>query len=180
MGKHRPRGIELSAVQEESVAAGRETRLKFKDGFGPTLDKGIPKAVALQHALEKELLLLLGAIQSDGFDHIVMVLGNLAQRRICGGDDGHDLGRGRERHFRSAVCFRNSDTPEAALREFVQFFMRQAALAVALGRFLLKTLGETAGNGQGFLLVANNVGRSLNPRHWRGDPNSLIRRSGGL
>ena len=58
--------------------------------------------------------------------------------------------------------------------------MRQAALAVALGRILLKALGETAGNGQGFLLVTNNVGRSLNPRHWRGDPNSLIRRGGGL
>ena len=78
MGKHRTRGIELSAVQEESVAGGREARLKVKDGFCATLDEGIPKAVALQHPFEKELLLLLGPIQSDGFDHIVMVLGNLA------------------------------------------------------------------------------------------------------
>ena len=33
VGKHGARGIELLAVQEESVAGGREARLKVKDGF---------------------------------------------------------------------------------------------------------------------------------------------------
>ena len=78
VGKHRAGGIELFTVQNIGIAFGREPRLEVKDRFGANLDKGIPKTIALQHPLKKELLLLLSPIQTEGFNHIVMVLWNLA------------------------------------------------------------------------------------------------------
>jgi hypothetical protein len=52
----------------------------------PTSLNALPKAVALERELEEEALLLGRPVETDRFDHVQMVLRNLADARIGGRD----------------------------------------------------------------------------------------------
>ncbi|MNQ81235.1 hypothetical protein D3C85_962460 [compost metagenome] len=158
MRKQRAGAVELLAVDLRSVVAeanpGFESPGVFAFGFG----KGVAETVALQDFAEViALLLFAGGLQQD-VEHAEVVLRDLAQRRVGGGNDLDHFGDGHVGHTGAAVGFRDSDAPKAAGGKFVKLGNRQASLAIAHAGLDGETRGELVSDGNGLGVRADHVG----------------------
>ena len=86
-----------------------------------------------------------------------MILRELPQARVGGGDDRDDLGQRREGNLRSTIGLRHGDSPKTGPRETVEFLGRKAPFVVPLCRLARKFSGELARDGERFLVRGDAV-----------------------
>ena len=75
--------------------------------------------------------MLCAALQADVLEQAVMVLRNLSERRIGGGDDGNHLSQGGGGDLGAAPLARHRDAQQAAVGEGIDNLWRYRAATVA-------------------------------------------------
>ena len=105
--------IEFLAVDHEGLAVTPERRFKGADVLALGLRKGVAEAIALKHAAEPKTLLLFAGRHSDRVQSRQMILRQLAEIGVCGGNDRDHLSQRREGNARSAIGLRHGDRPQA-------------------------------------------------------------------
>jgi hypothetical protein len=123
-------------------------------GFG----KGVSEAIALKHTIEPEALLPLVGGHSDRVQRRQMILRELTQVRVGGGDDGDNLAERGDRDPCPAIGLGHGYRPEARTGESIELLRRQPTLTVPLRRFFREFESELACNGERFLVRADAVG----------------------
>ena len=121
------------------------------------LRKGVAEAIALQRAAKPQKLLLFACRHSDRVQRRQMVLRELAQARVGGGNDRDDLSERGEGNARSAIGLRHGDSPKAGPRETVELLGGKAPLAVSLRRLLREFGGKLPRDGQRLLVGGDPV-----------------------
>ena len=111
----------------------------------------------MQHLIEEKCLLLFASLETDILEKTVMVLGNLPQRRVSGGNNRYHLGQRGGGYLGSAPLSRDGDTPQAAVGIGVDNFRRYDAAAIALCSVGLQHRGNLMGDSDSFVIAANNV-----------------------
>ena len=91
-----PGGIELLAVEDKSVALGGDPRFDIQGVFGAAFRPGIADAPAIQHALKQLLLLCRVRTAQQRMENADLVLRDLPQRGVGGGNDLEHLRQGHE------------------------------------------------------------------------------------
>jgi hypothetical protein len=86
-----------------------------------------------------------------------MVLRELAQVRVGGGNDRDNLGERGEGNTRSAIGLWHCNSPKTRPRETIEFLGRQTSLAVSLRRALREISGKPACDGRCFLVGGDTV-----------------------
>ncbi|MNQ94128.1 hypothetical protein D3C85_1096290 [compost metagenome] len=161
VGVERAGAVALAAVDAVVVALGHQAGADVRHVLAASFRKGVGEAVALEHQVEEEALLFLGALQADVLQQAVVVLRNLPKRRIGRRDDGDHLGQGGEGHLSATVLARHRDTPQSAVGERVDHVRRHLAVAVALGGAFTQQRCDAMGDGDGLRIVANDLGIRL-------------------
>lgn len=87
-----------------------------------------------------------------------MVLRQLAQGRVGGGDDLDHLHQGHIGHSGTAVFAGNGDAPQATGGELLQFGDRQAPLAIPYRGIHGKAPGQGSGDTDGFGIALDDMG----------------------
>jgi hypothetical protein len=87
-----------------------------------------------------------------------VVLRDLPERRIGGGDDGNHLGEGRGGNLGTAPLARHRDAPQTAVGEGIDNLWRDRAAAIAFCGSRLQQQGYFVGNGDGFFIAADDMG----------------------
>jgi hypothetical protein len=165
MREQRARGVELAAVDDHVVARVGPGGLEVDRAFRAELGEGVAEARVLQRLGEEQPLLRLVGDGADRGDDAEMVLRDLAEGGIRLGDDRdhpveRDVGK-----LRPAIGLGHVDRPEAALGKRVELGQGPDALAVALRGALSEFGGEVAGDGDGFVVGADDVGRLRRARN---------------
>lgn len=114
--------------------------------------------MALQHQSEEVALLLGRALQADVFKQAVMVLRDLPQRGVGGGDDGDHLGQCGERHLRTAMCPWHGNAPQPTVGECVDDVCRHFPASIALCGAVTQQGGDLVGDADRFGIVADDMG----------------------
>ena len=121
------------------------------------LGKGVAEAIALQRATKPQELLLFACRHPDRVQRRQMVLRELAQARVGGGNDRDDLGQRGEGYARPAIGLRHGDSPQARPRETIELLRGKAPLAVSLRRLFREFSGELPRDGQRFLVGGDTM-----------------------
>ncbi len=126
--------VELAAVNAQAAVLALEARGAIMGGTRADLRQRVAEAHAGQHLGEQAgLSAAVVAVHPQHFEGIEMVLRNLPQRAVGGGDDGDHPRHGDAGDARAAILARHGDAPQAGgLEKSSKFCMRQAPLAVAL------------------------------------------------
>jgi hypothetical protein len=131
----------------------------------------------LQRATEPQELLLFARRHPDRVQRRQMILRQLAQVRVGGGNDRDDLGQRGEGDACPAIGLWHGDSPKARPRETIELLGRKGPLAVPLRRALREIGGKPACDGQRFLVGGDTMRvrvefesrRLLRERDWRSD-----------
>jgi hypothetical protein len=140
-----------------------ETNLGVKRAgvFALGFREGVAESVARQDLAEVvTLLFLAGGLQED-VHHAQVILRDLPQGRVGGGDHLDHLGHGHIGHLGATVGLGNGDTPQAAGGKLFKFGDRQASLAVAHAGVDSEAGGQPNGDLNRFGIRADNMGRLL-------------------
>ncbi len=161
MGKQRAGAVELLAIDRGRVAVKTNLSVEGAGVFALGFRKGITETIAGQDLAEiVTLLFLAGGLQQD-VHHAQMILRDLPQRRVGGGDQLDHLGHRYIRHLGAAVGLGNGDAPQAAGRKLIKLGHRQAPLAVAHAGVNGKARGQARRDFNGFGIRADDMGRLL-------------------
>jgi hypothetical protein len=157
MREQRSGRIEFLAIDHEGIAVALEGRLEGADMFAFGLGEGVAQAIALQHPAEPKALLLFARRHSDCVQRREMILRQLSEVGVGGGNDSNDLCERSEGDASAAISLRHSDRPKARSREAIKLLGRQTSLTVSLSGFNPEFVGEPAGDSQGFLVRGDAV-----------------------
>ncbi|MNP05406.1 hypothetical protein D3C76_973590 [compost metagenome] len=158
--KQRAGAVELLAVDLRGVVVEVNTGFKSPGVFAFRFREGVAEAVTLQHFAEVVLLLLFAGGLHQDVEHAKVVLRDLAQGRISGGNDLDHFGDGHIRHSGATVGFWHGDAPEAASGELVELGNRQTSFAIAHAGFDGESRRELVGDGNRFRIRADHMGRA--------------------
>ena len=159
MGEQCAGGVELAAVDQDTVAASREawSRTSARD-LVPNSEKALPKRMPRRTSAEEKLLLRLVGDGADRRDHVEVVLRDLADARVGLRDDRDHLGQGDvgdERRRRSSPG--TLIAPEAALRE---------ALDLRRGRVRLRSRSAAPSRELGGEPLATSIASASSRMTW--------------
>ena len=157
VGVERTGAVAFSAGDAQTAFAGLQASADIEYRLAAGFRKRVGKAIALQRLSEEKCLLLFAALQTDILQKTVMVLGNLPQRRVGGGNNRYHLGQRGGGYLGSAPLPRDGDTPQAAIGVGIDNLRRHAAAAIALRRAGLQYRRDFMGDGDGFVIAADNV-----------------------
>ena len=88
MGEEHAGRVEFLAVEPIAVAVRGEARVAWSCAvLVPMFRQGIADALAGEHAVVEEALLLLAALEAQRFQHEEMVLRDLADRAVGAGEE---------------------------------------------------------------------------------------------
>ncbi|MCY1185444.1 hypothetical protein D9M73_262210 [compost metagenome] len=87
-----------------------------------------------------------------------MILRNLPEGRVGGGDDGDHLGQGRGGHFGAAECPRHGDAPQAAVGEEIDHLVGNLTGAITLGGTFEQEGSDAMSHLDGLGIGADQVG----------------------
>ena len=110
-----------------------KARLDILHGLAAGFRNGIGEAIALEGQIEEIRLLQIRALQADIFEQAVMVLRDLPERGIGGGNNRDHFGQRGVRHLRPAVLGGHGNTPQAAVGEHIQHLGGHLAQLVTFG-----------------------------------------------
>ena len=180
MGKQRAGGVEFLAVDDGVIAL--ETHLGFKGGdvLALAFGEGVAIAQALQRPAEEQFLLFLGAIKLNGADDGEVVLGDLGDGRIGGGNDLDHLGQRGIGHVRAAIGLGNINAPQAALGIFIEFGKRQKAFTVTKRGPLAKLRGQACRDLDSLGVAADDMGGRRRARTRRNGIGRIDARMDGI
>ena len=147
VGEQRAGRIEFAAVHDHVVARVGEFGFEVGGPFAAELGKGVAEARPLQNLREQELLLRGIRNRADSGDDSEVILRDLANRRVSGGNDRDDLGKSHVGELGSAEGLRHVDRPQPALREGVKLRERPFPIPIPRGCALDELLGEPGRDG---------------------------------
>ena len=101
----------LAPVQTILVTLAGDAGLQIQDRARANLGEGIAETIAVQHALEEELLLRFATVEAQGFDHVIVVLWDLTYAGISGRDDCRHLRQRGVGDAGTTVGTRHTDAP---------------------------------------------------------------------
>src|SRR5580704_12621501 len=152
MGEQSARRIELLTINHKGIAIALNRGFKCAYMLALGLGKGVAEAIALQRAAKPQEPLLFACRDSDRVQRRQMILRELAQVWVGGGNDCDDLGERGEGNARTAIGLWHCDPPKARPRETVELLGWKAPLAVSLRRLLREFGGKLSRDGQRFLV----------------------------
>ena len=103
--------VVLAPVQTILVTLAGDAGLQIQDRARADLGEGIAETIAVQHALEEELFLRFATIETQGFDHVIVVLRDLADAGISDRNDCRHLRQRGVGYARTTVGARHTDAP---------------------------------------------------------------------
>ena len=157
VGVKRSGAVSFTTGDAQTAIAGLQAGADIKHRLTAGLRKGIGEAIAFQHLSEEKGLLRFAALQTNILQQAVVVLRDLPQRRVGGGNNRNHLSQRRGRNLGAAPLPRDGNPPQAAVGVGIDNLRRHAAAAIALRRVGLQYRRDLMGDGDRFVIAADNV-----------------------
>src|SRR5258707_7323587 len=122
MSEQSPGGIELLTIDDYVIAGVSEFRFEVDRALGAEFRECVSKACAPQHLVKEQLLLRFIGYSPNRGHNAEVVLRDLANGGVGGGNDFDYLREDGVRNLRSTEFFGNVNRPKTTLRKCIKLF----------------------------------------------------------
>ncbi|MNZ80987.1 hypothetical protein D3C78_996420 [compost metagenome] len=149
--------IELAPVDAQAAAVALQAGGALVGGARADFREGVAEAFTGQHLGEQAAFLRLAAVHPQHFEGVEVVLRNLSEGGVGGGDNRYHPGQGDAGNTGTAILARHADAPQAGAAEALQFVPRQAPFAVALDGAGAELGGQGMGDVERLVVAGDDV-----------------------